>query len=221
MKRFSCVVLAGALCLGLATSAGAEKRVCAGADIVVRAEVGRMIDIYVEAGIADLVRSGDPATLKVEHASGHLFLTPLTAAAAGITILDTGGRSHRVQYVFGEGADDRIRVEDCRESGKFLDARDPGMDIMRALMQGRQPEGSVHHDGGPVVFQDAQVRLTLVSAEELPMAAGYVLSAENITDAPVNIPFQRISYPGLLAVAGDKDTLESRAKTMVYMVVRR
>ncbi len=221
MIRVEHCLVAGLILLGGVGGAAAEKRICAGADTAVRVEVGKMVDIYMEDGISDLVRWGDPATVKVEHAAGHLFLTPLTAAPAGITILDSNGRSHRVRYVFGEGVDDKVTIADCRVPAGPAAGTDPVMAAMRALMQERQPEGVVRHNGGQVVFEDAQLRLVLLWSDEWPMVAGYVLAAENVTDAPVILPLQRITYPGLLAVAAEEDTLGPRMKGRIYMVVRR
>ena len=220
MIKFNHIVTAWMMVVLGGACASAEKNVCSGTDVLVRVEVGKMVDIYVEEGIADLVRSGDPSTVKVEHTSGHIFLTPLAAAPADITILDAVGRSHRIKYVFDQGVDEKIVVGDCREQEAGTD-KDLVMSMVRDLIRGRQPEGSRRREGGPVIFEDAQVRMTLVVMHELPKLAGYVVTAENLTDGPAALPLQRIAYPGLLAVAADKESLEARAQANVYMVVAR
>ncbi len=213
-----------ALCLVLLLvprMAEAGVGVCAEGSVPVRVEVGRVVEVVVEGGVGDLVRSGDPATLKVEHTSGHLFLTPLTDHPAALTIIDSRGGSHALEYIFGQSADQRIVVGECGGSSDGQTGQDAAMHLMRDMVSGRFPDGAAEKLTGTVMFDDGRVRMKAVLVYELPQLSGYVMQVENLLEGPVIVPVERIEFAGLLAVAVKQDILAKAERTDLYMVVRR
>ncbi len=198
----------------------AQARAC-GESIDVRSAVGQVVEIVVEDGVADLVRSGDPSTIKVEHTAGHLFVTPLTVVPAGLTIMDKRGRSHRLKYIFGQGVDEKIVVADCEQESSGQKQQDGVMRLMRDLVRGRDPSGSTQKLATEVMFENEQWQVRSIKVYEMPPLWGYVAVVRNKAQAPAMVPLQRITFPGLLAVSAEKDVLPPQGEGVVYMVVRR
>jgi hypothetical protein len=204
-------VLLGLVCLVLAPPlSSAERRVCAGGPVVLKAAVGQLVDIVMEDGVGDLVRSGDPATLKVEHTSGHLFVTPLSRDPAGLVVIDGKGRSHQLKYVFEAEVDEKVTVADCPSEDGAGTQENVTVRLMRDLMRLRIPEGSTARKADETMFESAAVRLRAIAIYELPQAFGYVMVMEN-----------KETYPDMVAIASQKDILAPGESTGVYMVVRR
>ena len=199
----------------------AAPRVCVDGPIVMRAAVGKAVEIEMEAGVADLVRSGDPATIKVEHTSGHLFVTPLSPDPAELTVIDTRGHSHRISYVFGDGVDDKVVVRDDTGPGEVPGQEDAAMALMQDLIRGRVPARATEQRSDTVMFDNGRVRVRSVLIDELPRVRGYVTVVENLTRAPLVVPVQQVTLPGLVAVASQKDILGPGEACRLYMVAGR
>jgi hypothetical protein len=204
----------------VSTAAAAQPRVCGDGPVLVKAAVGQAVEIVVENGVGDLVRSGDPATLKVEHTSGHLFLTPLSVTPAQVTIIDMRGRSHVIRCVFDQPVDQKIVIGDCVPSYEE-GGQDAVMVVMRDLIRGRTPDGAAEQKADMVMFDDGNVRMTSLRVYQMLQFWGYVMVVENLTPRIVAIPVQQMSFPGLLAVFSSKDVLAGGEKGKVYMVVGR
>ena len=207
--------------LCLVPAARADQRVCGGDTVVARAAVGQAVEIVLENGVGDLVRSGDPSTLKVEHTSGHLFITPLSLSPAQVSIIDMRGQSHWVRCVFDQPPDQKIVIRDCGVSDAVDKRQDAAMALMRDLIRGRTPEGAAETKADAVMFDDGRVRMRSVLMEDMPRLCGHVMVVENLTSGPVAVPVQRMVFPGLLAVASSRDVLAPGERGQVYMVVGR
>jgi hypothetical protein len=218
-KKILCVIF---LWMSVSMVLGAERKVSDEGIVDVRVEEGRAIEVIVEDGVADLIRSGDPATIKVEHTSGHVFVTPLTQRPAELTIIDTSGRSFRLHFVFGSGMEERLVLAAAIEhetpsgNGRSVSA------LIRDLVQGRLPAGAVVRNDTTVMFDNGQVRLQLVRVYEMPSVRAMVMKAENMLERSLVVPVQEIAFPRMLAISSQRDILSARGKdgasTMVYMV---
>ena len=208
-------------CVLLSQVAWAAPRVCAQESIVVKAAVGRVVEIEMEAGVADLVRSGDPASIKVEHTSGHLFVTPLSLTPAELTVIDTRGHSHHISYAFGDGVDDKVVLRDNPGPGAAAAQEDGAMALMRDLIRGRVSERATEQRSEVVMFDNGKVRVHCVVMDELPRVRGYTTVVENLTRAPLVVPVQQITFPGLVAVASQKDILAPGESCALYVVAGR
>lgn len=207
--------------LFLCASVSADQSVCGGGQVLVNVAVGQAVEVIVENGVGDLVRAGDPSTLKVEHTSGHLFFTPLGLSPAEVTVIDVHGRSHLIRWVFGQTVDRKVTIRDCAIDEKIPARQDAVMGLMRALILSRPLAGATQKDIDEIVFDDGRVRMRAVLVYQMPKLWGYVMRVENLTAGPVVIPIQRISFPGLLAVSSSKDVLAHGESADIHMVVNR
>lgn len=215
------LILAGIFLFIMASAAMAAGDACSGQTIVIKGAVGRAAEIEVENGVGDLVRSGNPATLKVEHTAGHLFVTPLARDPAELVIIDTRGRSHRLRHVFDQGVDEKIVIPDCDGGPHVAMEGDLAMSLMRDLVRGSMARGATEKRSDVVMFENGQVRLRSVLVQELPQVLGYAMVIENLADQLVVVPVQQITFPGLLAISSEKDLLAEGESGKMYMVVRR
>ena len=225
MKGFDLKILKVAALVGAGVlmnqTAWAAPRVFTEGPIVVKAAVGKAVKIEMEAGVADLVRSGDPMSIKVEHTSGHLFVTPLSLTPAELTVIDTRGHSHHIRYVFGDGVDDKVVVCDNPDAGGAAAQEDGAMALMRDLIRGRVSERATEQRSEVVMLDNGRVRVQGVVIHELPRMRGYTAVVENLTRAPLVVPVQQITFPGLVAVASQKDMLAPGESCALYMVAGR
>ncbi|MBF0485816.1 MAG: hypothetical protein HQL16_04805 [Candidatus Omnitrophica bacterium] len=223
---FAVIVFAG--CIFLFPNLSFAQRVLEGGSTLnIFGTVGRATEIFFEDGISNLVRSGDPATLKVEHISGHLFVTPLSTTPADLTIIDTRGRSSRLSMVFDKSFDDKIVVSAAADSGDEKQGESGVSSIIKDLVLGRTPKGATEKHSNSVVFDNGQFRLHLSTIYEMPHFLGYVIIAENLLNRSVLVPVEEITFPGLVAVSSEKDLLgaqgssENVSLSKIFMVIKR
>ena len=220
MRHLNVLIVLGVLFMAFPVSA-AEKRVCGNDMVLVKATLGQAVEIMVEDGVGDLVRSGDPATLKVEHTSGHLFLTPLGLTPADVTLIDMRGQSHLIRFVFEGPVDEKIVISHCDRAEGSRKEADLVIAFIRSLIRGHIFPSATEKESNAVMFDDGRVRMRAVLIQELPQLWGYVMVVENLIREPVIIPVQTISFPGLLAVSSAKDRLAVGEQGNIYMVVGR
>jgi hypothetical protein len=205
----------------MVSTAKADQRVCGDGPVIVKTAVGQAVELVFENGVGDLVRSGDPSTLKVEHSSGHLFLTPLGQDPAEVTIIDMQGKSRLIRCILDQPVDRKIVIGGCADPEVALKEQDAVMSLMRDLIWGRVPAGGTEQKTDEVMFDDGKVRMRAVLICQMPKILGYAMVVENLTPGPVGVPVQQMSFPGLLAVSSMKDVLLQGERGDLYMVVGR
>jgi hypothetical protein len=199
------------------------RRISTDGPVEVLGIVGHTNEIYFESGISSLVRSGVKQTLSVEQMNDHLFVTPLSETPADLIILDLQGQSYKLHFIFGKGYDDKIVVSAA--SAKQADGKGDNSTIglIRQLYLNQVPEGSTEKKANRVVFDNGQLRLSLITVYELPKVLAYVMVCENLLDRSIIVPVEQVNFPRLLAVSSEKDLLTAKgtdgALTKVFMVV--
>jgi hypothetical protein len=215
------------LLIAAAVNAWAGETADAGRTVSVLGQVGRATEIMFEDGVVNLVRSGDPATLKVEHVSGRLFVTPLTKDPAELTVIDTRGRSVRIGLVFDRGYDERIVIDGGAQAAETRDEQGAAFSLMKAMVLGRVLQGASESRMDKVVFDNGSLRFHLKTVYELPGFRGYRGEVRNLRDHAVLVPLQEVMWPGLVAVSSEKDILsrwgaeDKGDVSTIYMVVAR
>ncbi len=226
MKRNKCALVL-VLIFGVVVCAEAKaiKNVFQEGAVDVHSQLGRVVEIVVGSGVSNIVRSGDPSSLKVEQVAGHLFITPLLRNAAELVVIDGNGRSYRLKFIFDQGMDEKILIAPPKDAGYVGKGVLSSVDLIRELALGRVPPGAVETAREKVVFQDLHVRLKMVLMYEMPDIVGYVLTAENLLPQSLVVPIEQFNFPGLLAVTAQKDILTpagtTGSKSLVYMVASR
>ena len=204
----------------------AARKISTDGPVEVRGELGKVVDITFADGVSKLLFSGPTGSLQVEHADDHLFITPLTIQPADLVVIDTQGQSYKLKFVFDKGVDERIDIsslEKRKESNG--DGETVVVEVLKCLLTNRTPAGAQEETMDKVVFDNKQVRMTLVYSYEMPHLIGYVMVVENLLNQSIAVPVQEISFPNLLAVTSEKDLLEKKgsknALSKVFLVVGR
>lgn len=213
-------------CFWAGLAHASTRKIVTDGPVEVRGEVGKVVDITFEEGISKLLRSGVAESLKVEHADDHLFITPLTVMPADLVVIDTQGQSYKLKFVFDKGYDERIAISNAdKKKEQNGDGETVVVEVLKCLLTNQTPAGAQEKTMDQVVFDNKQVRMTLIYAYEMPHLIGYVMVVENLLDQSMVVPIQEISFPNLLAVTAEKDLLEKRgsknALSKIYLVVGR
>ena len=226
MGRHKCSLVL-VLVFGVVVCAEAQevKHVFQEGPVEVHARLGKAIEVVVGGGVSNIVRSGDAASLKVEQVAGHLFITPLMQDAAELVVIDGGGRSYRLKFIFGHGLEEKVVIAPSQDERFIPKGALSSLDLIRELASGRAPVGAVERSQEGVIFEDARVRIRSILMYETPDIVGYVLTAENLLAQSLVVPVEQLHFPGLLAVTSQKDILSpagtSGAKGILYMVASR
>ncbi len=224
MNRWFMVMI---LILGIIHTAYAQqvKHVIEEGSVEVRAVLGRTIEVVVASGVSSLVRSGDMSSLKVEHVSGHLFVTPLAKDPAELIVIDGIGRSYRLKFMLGQDFDEKVIIAPRVNANDRAENIVATIDFIRELASGRAPAGTVKVVREGVIFEDERVRISSLIIYEKPDILGYVLRAENLLDQSLVVPVEQLNFQGLLAITSEKDILSpvgaKGSQGFLYMVTAR
>jgi len=120
----------------------------------------------------------------------------------------------------------RIKITKPHEAENDEKASDIAntVELMKALLTGRQPPGAVGSKLHPKeIFNNAKLRISIDEVYEFPNnVKALCLTFENLTRKPMVVPIEHIELPGLLAISIDTQILEPRPhdtnkKTSAYM----
>jgi hypothetical protein len=213
------------LSAGLSFAVEAPRQIRGEGPVEIHANLGKTLEVVVQGGVSNVVRSGDAASIKVEHVSGHLFITPLLKPAAELVVMDTVGRSFRFKFVFDGEAEEKVIIP---AAGKVSLPGRPGgssVEFIRDLAGGHFPAGAVETAWDEVIFEDTRICIRAVKKYELPSMVGYVLSAQNLLPQSLVVPVEQFRFKGLLAVSCARDILSPQgtpgSRGAVYMVTSR
>lgn len=191
---------------------------------------GHMTEIGVEAGVAHLVRSGNPESLEVEHAPGRVFVTPRRCDNSELVIIDRSSRSFRIRFsVPALLTDEQLysgeRIFIPGDSAAASIGQDQALSMLKSMVSGCQPSGSMESGEPQMLWQDNTMRLTVIRSYTTAQLKGCVVRVENLLGRALVIPLQRLSLPGLLFSTLERDILQARGRksdfTTMYLVLRR
>ncbi len=198
---------------------------------------GRPLDINVASGkitevifpekVAKIIKGGGADSVLIEVLDYSVFVLPKHESPADIFVTSVKGESYPLNLIMGKEHEAKVKItyafDPNRASG---DNRSDVMDLMKVLIQGRVPAGATvleAKEQRPIA--QGQIELTLNTVFELPKLNGLVLTAKNVSDNTVIIPIQAISYPRLLAISSDADSLnpmkQEGNQARIYMVVEK
>lgn len=196
------------------------------APTAVNVAVGKMTQVDFPEAVAKVVKGGPPDAVLVEVAESSVFLVPQSMPPADITIIGTSGTSYPLRLVEAKDPDVRVVVapESISQSKSQRRERGGALDMMKDLLLGRVPEGAaVHKQDKSMTLAQGNVVLVMDAVYELPHLTGYVFKASNQTDMVVVIPLQHITFPYLLAISSEADTLTPRGSAgdsaRIYVIV--
>ena len=184
-------------------------------EIPLRLKTGMITEAEFPEKIANVTKSISSDILQIETLGNRMFLLPRENLDSQIYVVTQDNVSYCLHLIMDETqAPSRIKITKPHEAENDEKNSDIAntIELMKALLTGRQPPGAVSSKLHPKeIFNNAKLRISIDEAYEFSNnAKAFVLTFENLTRKPVVIPIEHIELPGLLAISVDSQILEAR-----------
>ena len=184
-------------------------------EISLRLKAGMITEAEFPDKIANVTKSVAGEILQIETLGNRIFLLPRESFDSRLYVVTQDNVSYCLHLIMDETqAATRIKIKKPHQEVSTEQSRDTAntVELMKALMIGRQPPGSVSSKLHPQdIFNNAKLRITIDEVYELAGGTkAFVLTFENLVDKPVIVPIEHIELPGLLAISVDSQILEAR-----------
>jgi len=232
LKRlFYSMIVSGLFLAGQVNASGASDY---SDKISLRLKAGMITEAEFPDKIANVTKSVTSEILQIETLGNRIFLLPRESFDSQIYVVTQDNVSYCLHLIMDETqAATRIKIKKPHQAVNEEQGRDTAntVELMKALMIGRQPPGSVSSKLHPQdIFNNAKLRITIDEVYELAGGTkAFVLTFENLVDKPVIVPIEHIELPGLLAISVDSQILEAKScntnkkpsgyTTRAYMIV--
>jgi len=203
-------------------------------EIILRLKAGMVTEAEFPDKIANVTKSVTSEILQIETLGNRIFLLPRESFDSRLYVVTQDNVSYCLHLIMDETqAATRIKIKKPHQEVSTEQGRDTAntVELMKALLTGRQPPGSVSSKLYPQeIFNNGIIRIIIDEAYELSSKLkAFVLTFENLGDKPVVVPIEHIEFPGLLAISVDSQILEARPHdankkpsghtTKAYMIV--
>ena len=230
-KLFILMIVSGLFLAGQVNVSGASDY---SDEITLRLKSGMITEAEFPEKIANVAKSVASEALQIETLGNRIFLLPRENLESQVYVVTQDNVSYCLHLIMDEaGAPTRIKIEKPHQQTNEEQGKDAAntVELMKALLTGRQPPGSVSSKLHPQdIFNNAKLRIIINEVYELQGGAkAFVLTFENLGDKPVVVPIEHIELPGLLAISVDSSILEARPHdtnkkpsgytTKAYMIV--
>ena len=230
-KLFILMIVSGLFLAGQVNVSGASDY---SDEITLRLKSGMITEAEFPEKIANVAKSVASEALQIETLGNRIFLLPRENLESQVYVVTQDNVSYCLHLIMDEaGAPTRIKIEKPHSQTNEEQANVTAntVELMKALLTGRQPPGSVSSKLHPQdIFNNAKLRIIINEVYELQGGAkAFVLTFENLTYKPVVVPVEHIEFPGLLAISVDSQILEARPHdtnkklsgytTKAYMIV--
>ena len=223
-KVFILLIMSGLFLTGQVNiSRGADY----GAEIPLRLKIGMITEAEFPEKIANVTKSISSESLQIETLGNRMFFLPRENLDSQIYVVTQDNVSYCLHLIMDEAqAPTRIKITKPHEAENDEKASDIAntVELMKALLTGRQPPGAVSSKLHPQeIFNNAKLRISIDEVYEFPNnVKAFCLTFENLTRKPMVVPIEHIELPGLLAISIDTQILEPRPhdtnkKTSAYM----
>lgn len=195
-------------------------------NVVIESVSGRVIEIRCEAGIAHLIRSGNPESLKVEQVDTRIFVTPFNTGSAELIVLDKEGKSFRLRFSFGDNPETGLILGSNRKEEAFQRTllSDLGL-FLKGLIEEKMPDGSIQQEVSKEIIKNGQTEWRLKKQYMFSSMIGYVFEVKNLSTQGVFVAVEDIIFPGLLAVTIEEEVLHPKGQqkdtTRVFLIARQ
>ncbi|MGD0336186.1 MAG: hypothetical protein ABSB18_03715 [Candidatus Omnitrophota bacterium] len=184
-------------------------------EITLRLKTGMITEAEFPEKIANVTKSVSSEILQIETLGNRIFLLPRENLESRVYIVTQDNVSYCLHLIMDEAqAPTRIKIKKPHSQTNEEQGKDTAntVELMKALLTGRQPPGSVSSGLHPQeIFNDGKYRIIINEAYELSSKLkAFVLTFENLTYKPVVVPVEHIEFPGLLAISVDSQILEAR-----------
>ena len=223
-KVFIILIVSGLFLVGqVQTSRAADYS----SEIPLRLKTGMITEAEFPEKIANVTKSISSESLQIETLGNRMFLLPRENLDSQIYVVTQDNVSYCLHLIMDEAqAPTRIKITKPHEAENDEKASDIAntVELMKALLTGRQPPGAVSSKLHPrEIFNNAKLRISIDEVYEFSNnVKALCLIFENLTRKPMVVPIEHIELPGLLAISIDTQILEPRPhdtnkKTSAYM----
>ena len=223
-KVFILLIISG---LFLTGQVNISRATDSGGEIPLRLKIGMITEAEFPEKIANVTKSISSESLQIETLGNRMFLLPRENLDSQIYVVTQDNVSYCLHLIMDEAqAPTRIKITKPHEAENDEKASDIAntVELMKALLTGRQPPGAVSSKLHPQeIFNNAKLRISIDEVYEFPNnVKALCLTFENLTRKPMVVPIEHIELPGLLAISIDTQILEPRPhdtnkKTSAYM----
>lgn len=230
-KLFILMIVSGMFLIGQTNASSASDY---SDEIPLRLKAGMITEVEFPDKIANVTKSVANETLQIETLGNRIFLLPREGLESRLYVTTQDNVSYCLHLIMDETqAATRIKIEKPHQQTNEEQSKDTAntVELMKALLTGRQPPGSVSSRLHPQeIFNNGRIRIIIDEVYELSSKLkAFVLTFENLDHKPVVVPIEHIEFPGLLAISVDSQILEalphdankkpSGHTTKAYMVV--
>ena len=184
-------------------------------EITLRLKTGMITEAEFPEKIANVTKSVSSEILQIETLGNRIFLLSRENLESRVYIVTQDNVSYCLHLIMDEiQAPTRIKIRKPHQQTNEEQVKDTAntVEIMKALLTGRQPAGAVSSKLHPQeIFNNGQFRIIIDEAYEISNnAKAFVLTFENLDYKPLVVPIEHIEIPGLLAISVDSQILEAR-----------
>lgn len=185
--------------------------------ISLRLKIGMITEAEFPETIANVTKSISSASLQIETLGNRMFLLPLENFDVYIHVVTRDDISYVLHLITDETQNASLikikkpaEVKNDPQSKEIVNT----IELMKALMRGEQPLGSVSSKLHPQeIINNGKFRIIADEVYELQGGVkAFVLTFENLERKPVVVPIEHIELPGLLAISVDSQMLEARPR---------
>ena len=223
-KVFILLIISG---LFLTEQVNISRAADSGGEIPLRLKIGMITEAEFPEKIANVTKSISSESLQIETLGNRMFFLPRENLDSQIYVVTQDNVSYCLHLIMDEAqAPTCIKITKPHETENDEKASDIAntVELMKALLTGRQPPGAVSSKLHPQeIFNNAKLRISIDEVYEFPNnVKALCLTFENLTRKPMVVPIEHIELPGLLAISIDTQILEPRPhdtnkKTSAYM----
>jgi len=184
-------------------------------EIPLRLKTGMITEAEFPEKIANVTKSISSDILQIETLGNRIFLLPRENLDTQLFIVTQDNVSYCLHLIMDEvQAPTRIKIKKPYQRTKEEENSNTvnTVELMKALLLGRQPVGSVSSElRSKEIFNNAKLRIAIDRIYEFPNnVKALCLTLENLTRKPLVVPIEHIELPGLLAISIDTQILEAR-----------
>jgi hypothetical protein len=230
-KLFYLMIVSGLFLTGQVNAFGASD---SSDEISLRLKAGMVTEAEFPDKIANVTKNVTSEILQIETLGNRIFLLPRESFDSRLYVVTQDNVSYCLHLIMDEiQAATRIKIKKPHQEVSTEQGRDTAntVELMKALLTGRQPPGSVSSRLHPQeIFNNGRIRIIIDEAYELSSKLkAFVLTFENLDYKPLVVPIEHIEIPGLLAISINSQILEARPHdankkplghtTKAYMIV--
>ena len=184
-------------------------------EIPLRLKTGMITEAEFPEKIANVTKSISSDILQIETLGNRIFLLPRETLDTQLYVVTQDNISYCLHLIMDENqAPSRIKIKKPYQRTKEEENSNTvnTVELMKALLLGRQPVGSVSSElRSKEIFNNDKLRIAIDRIYEFPNnVKALCLTLENLTRKPLVVPIEHIELPGLLAISIDTQILEAR-----------